>query len=85
MINPTILTESEIADYSEQLKDYPKAIEALNTVQKCGGNLEEAFEKIMCEISEKTPGLYPEIDEIAEQIKSESTTERAIEQESPQS
>ncbi len=38
----TILTPEKIAKYRNELKEYPEAITALNTIEECEGNLEDA-------------------------------------------
>lgn len=38
----TQVTSEEIAQYRAELADYPQALEALNVIEKCEGNLEDA-------------------------------------------
>lgn len=38
----TIVTTEEIAKYRAELADYPEALDALNVIEKCEGDLEDA-------------------------------------------
>ena len=49
----TVVTPEEIEQFREPLKDYPEALAALDTIQECDGNLEDAAQVIMLEAGEE--------------------------------
>lgn len=53
----TIVTESEIERYRLQLAEYPDALKALDLLEDCEGNLEDAAETIAIESGELNDDL----------------------------
>lgn len=53
----TIVKSEEIAQFRSALSDYPEASYALQVIEECGGDLEDAFEVIVIEGSEEIKGL----------------------------
>jgi hypothetical protein len=53
----TIVTFEEIAQFRSDLSDYPEANYALQIIEECKGDLEEAFEVIIIEDGEEIKGL----------------------------
>jgi hypothetical protein len=49
----TVVTQAEIEQFREQLKDYPEALPNLDTIQECEGNLEDAAQVIVLEAGEE--------------------------------
>lgn len=49
----TVVTQAEIEQFRKQLKDYPEALVALDTIQECEGNLEDAAQVIVLEAGEE--------------------------------
>jgi len=49
----TVVTQAEIEQFREQLKDYPETLVALDTIQECEGNLEDAAQVIVLEAGEE--------------------------------
>lgn len=49
----TVVTQTEIEQFREQLKDYPEALATLDTIQECEGNLEDAAQVIVLEAGEE--------------------------------
>ena len=43
MTSATQLTSEEVKQYREQFKDYPEALEALDLIDECDGNLDDAL------------------------------------------
>lgn len=72
--NPTIITDEEIAQYRQQLADYPEALDALDLIAECDGNLEESANFLVIEegISELRSGESEEentLDKIAKKFR----------------
>ena len=53
----TIVTSQEIAQFRSALSDYPEASYALQIIEECNGDLNEAFEIITIEKGEEIKGL----------------------------
>lgn len=49
MLDATQLTPDEIQQYREQFKDYPKALDALDLIIECDGDLEESVNLLVVE------------------------------------
>jgi hypothetical protein len=60
MSDATRLTPEEIQNYREQFKDYPEALDALNTVEKCKGELGFAAKILALKTGFEQSTLSPE-------------------------
>jgi hypothetical protein len=62
-----VLTEAELAQYAEQLKDFPDAQEALDLIKESNGNLLGAAEKYAEMYPEEVEKLFQSIDSYSAQ------------------
>ncbi len=51
----TVVTQEEIEQFREQLRDYPEAIAALDVIQECDGYIEDAVTLLMMRETGKEP------------------------------
>ncbi len=62
MDNTTQLTLEEIQHYRQQFKDYPEALDALNLIAECDGNLDDALILIYMEETGAEPDRGLDLD-----------------------
>lgn len=70
MSDATQLTSEEIQQYREEFKDYPKALDTLDVIQECDGNLQDAIILIsMRETGREPDRALLDLDELAKQAR----------------
>jgi hypothetical protein len=69
MDNTTQLTLEEIQHYRQQFKDYPEALDALNLIAECDGNLDDALILIYMEETGAEPDRGLDLDQLAERCR----------------
>ena len=65
MTDSTQLTAEEIKQYREQFKDYPDALNALDIIDECDGDLEDALILISMEETGIEPNKGLRLDQLA--------------------
>ena len=63
------LTAEEIQQYREQFKDYPDALKALDLIDECDGNLDDALILISMEETGEEPDRGLSLDQLAERCR----------------
>lgn len=69
MENKINLTPSEIEQYREQLKDNPQALNALNIIEECDGDLQDALTLISMEETGTEPDRGLDLDKLAQKCR----------------
>ncbi len=69
MTDATQLTSEEIKEYREQFKDYPDALDTLNIIDECDGNLDDALILISMEETGTEPDKGLNLDKLAQKCR----------------
>ncbi len=69
MTDSTQLTSDEIQQYREQFKDYPDALKALDLIDDCDGDLEDALILISMEETGTEPDRGLKLDQLAQRCR----------------